>query len=101
MWLVVPRKLPLDIQKFEGKSGKDPREHVTTFHLWGSSNSLNHESIHLKPFQRTLTGPTMKSYIEILGGTYQTFNNLAMTFMNHFQLPVRYDVDTKLLLTFR
>ena len=26
MWSVVPAKLPLDIPKFEGKNGKDPRE---------------------------------------------------------------------------
>ena len=29
------------------------------------------------------------------------FDNLAMNFLNHFQLPVRYDVGTKLLSTFR
>ena len=33
MWLVVPSKIPSDILKFEGKSGEDPRDHVTTFHL--------------------------------------------------------------------
>ena len=44
---VVPAKLPSNIPKFEGKSGEDPREHVTTFHLWSSSNSLNHDSVHL------------------------------------------------------
>ena len=42
-WPTVPNKLPLDIPKFEGKAGEDPSEHVTTFHLWCSSNSL-HES---------------------------------------------------------
>ena len=30
-----------------------------------------------------------------------TFNDLAMTFLNHFQLPMHYDVGTELLLTFR
>ena len=29
------------------------------------------------------------------------FDDLAMTFLNHFQLPVRYDVGTELLSTFR
>ena len=43
-WSIVPAKLPLNIPKFEGKSGEDPREHVTNFHLWSSSNSLNHDS---------------------------------------------------------
>ena len=47
MCLVVPTKLPLDILKFKGKNGEDPGEHVTTFHLWFYTNSLNHDSIHL------------------------------------------------------
>ena len=29
------------------------------------------------------------------------FDDLEMTFLNHFQLPVRYDIGTELLLTFR
>ena len=40
-WLAVPTKLPSDIPKFEGKPGEDPSEHVMTFHLWCSSNSLH------------------------------------------------------------
>ena len=47
MWSVVPAKNPSGIPNFEVKSGEDPREHVTTFHLWCSSNSLNHDSFHL------------------------------------------------------
>ena len=39
-WSPVPTKLPSDIPKFEGKNGEDPGDHVTTFHLWCSSNSL-------------------------------------------------------------
>ena len=46
-WSVVPPKIPLDIPKFEGKSGEDPGEHITMFHLWFSLNLLNHDSIHL------------------------------------------------------
>ena len=57
---VIPNKLPSDIPKFEGKVGEDPSEHVTTFHLWCSSNSLHDDSIHLRLFQRTFTGPTLK-----------------------------------------
>ena len=34
-------------------------------------------------------------------GTYRTFNDLAMIFFNHFQLPVRYDAGTELLSTFQ
>ena len=30
-------------------------------------------------------------------GTYTTFDDLSMTFLSHFQLPVRYDVGTELL----
>jgi hypothetical protein len=41
----VPTKLPLNILKFEGKNGEDPGDHVTTFHLWCSLNSLNDDSI--------------------------------------------------------
>ena len=29
------------------------------------------------------------------------FDDLSMSFLNHFQLPVRYNVDTEPLLTFR
>ena len=100
-WPTVPAKLPSDILKFEGKLGEDLSEHVTTFHLWCSSNSLHEDSIRLRLFQRTLTGPAMKWYIEIPRGEFIVFDDLAMTFLNHFQLPVRYDVGTKLLSTFQ
>ena len=40
-WPAVPSKIPSDIPKFKGKPGEDPSEHVTTFHLWFSSNSLH------------------------------------------------------------
>ena len=66
----VPKKLPLDIPKFEGKAGEDLGEHVTTFHLCCSSNSLHDGSICLRLFQRTLTGPVAKWYIELLWGLY-------------------------------
>ena len=65
-----------------------------------SSNSLNHDSVRLRLFQCTLTGPTEKWYIEFPGGTYTSFNHLAITFLNHFQLPVRYDAGTEVLSTF-
>ena len=101
-WSAVPTKLPLDIPKIKGKDGEDPGEHVTTFHLWCSSNSLHDDSIRLRLFQCTLTGPTVKWYIELPGGgAYATFDDLAMNFLDHFQLPVCYDVGSKLLSTFR
>ena len=90
----------LQIPKFKGKAGEDPGEHVTTFHLWCSSNSLTNDFVHLRLFQCTLRGPVVKRYIELPGGTYTTFDDHAMNFLNHFQLPVRYDVSTELLLTF-
>ena len=37
----------------------------------------------------------------VTGGAYAMFDDLAMTFLNHFQLPIRYDVGTELLSTFR
>ena len=91
----------MDIPKFEGKAHEDPDEHVTTFHLWCSSNSLHDDSIRLRPFQHTLMGPMVKWYIELLGGAYSMFDDLAMTFLNHFLLLVCYDIDTKLLSTFQ
>jgi hypothetical protein len=65
----IPTKLPSDIMKFEGKNGEDHGDHVTTFHLWCSSNSLNDDSILLRLFQCTLMGVVAKWYIELpLGG---------------------------------
>ena len=43
---------------------------------------------------------TTKWYIELPKGAFIFFDDLAMTFLNHFQLLVRYDIGTKLLSTF-
>ena len=67
-WPAIPNKIPSDIPKFEGKEGEDPSEHVTTFQIWCSSNSLHDDSIHLRLFQCTLTRPTMKLYVELSRG---------------------------------
>ena len=83
-WTAVPTKLPSDIPKFEGKLGEDPSEHVTTFHLWCSSNSLHDDSICLRLFQCTLTGPAAKWYTELPKGAFVLFDDLAMIFLNHF-----------------
>jgi hypothetical protein len=96
-WPVIPAKLPSDIPKFDGKPGEDPNNHVMTFHLWCSSNSLMDDSIHLHLFQRTLTGSAAKWYIELQRGTFQDFNSLAMDFLTHFQLPIHYETGTELL----
>ena len=37
----------------------------------------------------------------VIGGDYVTFDDVALTFLNHFQLSVCYDVGTELLSTFR
>ena len=100
-WLAVPNKLPSDISKFEGKLGEDPSEHVTTFHLWCSSNSLHDDSISLRLFQHTLMGPAVKWYIELPWGVYAMFDDLGMNFLKHLQLLVCYDMGTKVLLTFQ
>jgi hypothetical protein len=39
-WPPMPTKFPSDIPKFKGKTGEDPNDHVTTFHLCLLSNSL-------------------------------------------------------------
>jgi len=99
-WPPMLTKFPLDIPKFEVKPGEDPDDHMTTFHLWCSSNSLRDNYIQLRMFQHILIGDSAKWYIKVYRSRYYYFNNLAMVFLNHFQLPVRYDVDTELLDNF-
>jgi hypothetical protein len=96
----MPTKFPSDIPKFEAKPNEDPSDHVTTFHLWCLSNSLRDVSIQLCLFQHTLIGSATKWYIELDRSRYSTFGELSMVFLNHFQLPVRYDVVTELLANF-
>jgi hypothetical protein len=47
VWPVIPAKRPSDILKSDEKSREDLNNHVMTFHLWCSSNSLMDDSIHL------------------------------------------------------
>jgi len=89
-------QFPSDIPKFEGMTGEDPGDHITTFHLWCSSNSLIDDSIRLRLFQCTLIGNATKWYIELLRGTFASFGDLATIFLNHSQLPIRYDAETEL-----
>jgi hypothetical protein len=100
-WPTILAKLPSDIPKFDGKAGEDPNNHVMTFHLWCSSNSLMDDSIHLRLFQRTLTGSAVKWYIELPRGFFSDFNTLAMAFLTHYQLPIRYDTGTEILTSFK
>jgi hypothetical protein len=95
----IPIKLPSDIPKFKGKNGEDHGDHITTFHLWCSSNSLNDDYIRLRLSQRILTGVTAKRYIKLPRGTYKTFNQMVLFFLNHFQLSVHYDVGLEIMST--
>jgi hypothetical protein len=99
-WPPMPTKLLSYIPKFEAKPNEDPGDHVTTFHIWCSSNSLKDDSVQLRLFQRTLIGSATKWYIELDHSRYSSFGELAMAFLNHFQLPVRYDASTELLANF-
>jgi hypothetical protein len=96
-WPIILAKLSLNIPKFDGKSGDYPNNHVMTFHLWCSSNSLMDDSIRLCIFQRNLTRTAAKWYIELPGGLFRDFNSLAMAFLTHFQILIRYQRNTKLL----
>lgn len=48
-------KVPLDMTMFKGKIGEESHNHVMSFHLWLSSNSIIEDSIGLHLFQCTLT----------------------------------------------
>jgi hypothetical protein len=93
-------KFPLDIPNFEAKPNEDPGNHVTTFHLWFSSNSLRDNFVQLCLFQHTLIESATKWYIELDRSRYSTFGKLAMVFLNHFQLPMKYNFNTELLANF-
>jgi hypothetical protein len=97
VWPVILAKLPSDIPKFDGKSGEDPNNHVMTFHLWCSSNSLMDDSICLLSFPVNTYGSATKWYIELPHASFHDFNSLAMSFLMHFQLPIHYEMGTELL----
>jgi hypothetical protein len=50
-WPIIPTKLLSNIPKFDSREGEDMNNHVMTFHLWCSSNSLMDDSIRLRIFQ--------------------------------------------------
>ena len=96
-WPPILVKLPLDIPKFDGKQGDDPKNHVMTFHLWCSSKSIMDDSIQLRLFQWTLTGTATKWYIELPEHSFVDFGSLATVFLTQFQLPIRYEIGIDLL----
>jgi hypothetical protein len=55
------------------------------------------DSIRLRLFQRTLTGSAAKWYIELPHASFYDLNSLTMSFLTHFQLPIRYETGTELL----
>jgi hypothetical protein len=97
IWPNMPTKIPSDIPKFEGKLAEDLANHVMTFHLWCSSNNIMVDSIRLRLFQRTLTGPSTKCYVDKNSTTHVTFESLANACLAFFQLPVCHDIDLELL----
>jgi len=81
---VIPHKLPSDIPRLNGNSGEDLSTHVISYHLWGSSNSLNDDFVILRLFQRTLTGMTAKWYIELPRASFDNFTALSTNFLTHY-----------------
>ena len=100
-WPPVPVKIPIDILKFEGKIGDDPSSHITTYHLWCVSNSMLDDSIKLCLFPRTLTKNAAKWFIELPTSSFRDFGSLAMAFLTHFQLVIRYETGMDLLTSLR
>jgi hypothetical protein len=96
--------LPNYLQTFPSlkeKQGEDPANHIMTFHLWCSSNNIMDDSIRLRLFQRTLTGPSTKWYVEEKSGSHVTFESLAKAFLTFFQLPIHHDNGLELLSEFK
>jgi len=77
--------------------GDDPSSQITTYHFWCVSNSVLDDSIKLCLFPRTLTGNVAKWFIELPTSSFHDFGSLAMAFLTHFQLPIRYETGTDLL----
>ena len=84
LWPAIPVKLRSYIPNFDGKQGEDPKNHVMTFHLWCSSNSLMDDSVRLSLFHQNLTSMTTKWYIELPQQTFVYFNLLETYFLTHF-----------------
>ena len=96
-WPPVPVKIPTDIPKFDGKTGEDPANHITTYHLWCVSNSFLDDSFRLWLFPQTLTGNVAKWFIELSSTSFFNFQSLVIAFLPHFQLPIQYEMGTELL----
>ena len=100
-WPLVPIKIPTNIPKFEGKTRYDPTSRISTYHLWCVSNSMFYDLVKLRLFPRTLIGNATKWFIELPTSSFHDFGSLAMAFLIHFQLPIRYETGTDLLTSLR
>jgi hypothetical protein len=96
-WPPILVKIPTNIPKFDGKTGGDPANHITTYHLLCVSNSFLDDSIKLRLFPRTLAGNMVNWFIELSSAAFFDFQLLAIAFLTHFQLPIRYEMGTELL----
>jgi len=96
-WPPMPTKLQSDIQKIEGKVGEDPQNHIMSFHLWCSSNSIVDDSIRLFLFHRTFTRVAANWYFEQPSGIHPNYVSLASNFITFFQIHVHYDEGVKIL----
>jgi len=82
-------KVTLNNPKFKEKPREHPSNHIRTFHMWNSLNSIMNDSVSLWLFQRTLIGIAATWHIFLKDGAYSSFVALALKFFNHFQLPIR------------
>ena len=83
-WPIMPTKHLSDILKFEGNPGKNPTDHVHSFHMWCLSHSITKDSIHLRLFQRTLIGVVAKLFVDQPHPSHSTFMTLAKEFLSYF-----------------
>lgn len=58
------------------------------------------DNFRLCLFPRTVIGNAAKWYIELQHASVNTFDALVMEFLNHFQLPIHYEIGTELLTSF-
>jgi len=100
-WPLVPFKIPIDIPKFDGKSREEPTNHITPFHLWCVSNFMLDDSIKLWLFPCTLTGNASEWFIKLPTTSFSDFSTLAIDFLTHFQLPIKYKIGTYFLASLR
>jgi hypothetical protein len=59
------------------------------------------DSIRLHIFQQTLMGSETKCNMELPRGFFNDFNTLAMYFLMHYQLLIRYEIGTEILSSFK